>query len=193
MEIKWMLAYILLSILLVLGNAQKVKNLAEKALPALNKATTSKTIAAEKKAVRSTSKQAVSQKAAQKTTAAPEPQAPIPSTDPIICGKLHLSSTRMLGNDLKNNESEFALPSLQCTLRELPQNLKDNLTRYMTNGGKNETDLLEEICEAIKNNKNPEFMSNYKEDDKDMIHDTSTLCRIRRTTKSECEIPNLII
>uniref|UniRef100_V5H299 Putative salivary secreted peptide n=1 Tax=Ixodes ricinus TaxID=34613 RepID=V5H299_IXORI len=179
MEIKWMLAYILLSILLVLGNAQKVKNLAEKALPALNKATTSKTIAAEKKAVRSTSKQAVSQKAAQKTTAAPEPQAPIPSTDPIIC-------------DLKNNESEFALPSLQCTLRELPQNLKDNLTRYMTNGGKNETDLLEEICKAIKNNKNPEFMSNYKEDDKDMIHDTSTLCRIRHTTKSECEMPNLI-
>uniref|UniRef100_V5HSI9 Putative salivary secreted peptide n=1 Tax=Ixodes ricinus TaxID=34613 RepID=V5HSI9_IXORI len=135
MEIKWMLAYSLLSILLVLGNAQKVNNLAEKALPAPKKDTTSKAITAEKKTVGSKRQQAVPQKAAPKTTAAPEPPAPIPSTDPIIC-------------DLENNKSGFALPSLRCTLREVPENLKDKLNEYMKTEGKNESVLLKEICEA---------------------------------------------
>uniref|UniRef100_A0A147BVG0 Putative salivary secreted peptide n=1 Tax=Ixodes ricinus TaxID=34613 RepID=A0A147BVG0_IXORI len=179
MEIKWMLAYILLSILLVLGNAQKVNDPPEKT-PAPNKARTSKEIAADKNVAGSTSQQAVSQKAAPKTTAAPEPPAPIPSTDPMIC-------------DLKKNKSGLALPSLQCTLQELPENLKVSLKNYMTTANKNESDLLEEICKAIEEKKNPDFMSNYTNDDKDMIHDTSTLCRIRRTTKSECEMPSLII
>uniref|UniRef100_A0A6B0V087 Putative salivary secreted peptide n=1 Tax=Ixodes ricinus TaxID=34613 RepID=A0A6B0V087_IXORI len=180
MKIKWMLAYILLSSSLVFGNAAKVENSTNKAPETPKKPVSSNATPAEKKTTASTSTQAKQTKTSPKATAAPQPPAPLPSTDPIIC-------------DLEKNKSAFALPSLQCTLRELPQNLKDNLTRYMTNGGKNETDLLEEICEAIKNNKNPEFMSNYKEDDKDMIHDTSTLCRIRRTTKSECEMPSLII
>uniref|UniRef100_A0A0K8RHL4 Putative isac anti-complement n=1 Tax=Ixodes ricinus TaxID=34613 RepID=A0A0K8RHL4_IXORI len=179
MEIKWMLAYSLLSILLALGNAQKVNNLAEKALPATKKDTTSKTIAAEKKAVGSTSKQAVPKKAAQKTTAAPEPQAPIPSTDPIIC-------------DLKKTQSGLALPSLQCTLQELPENLKVSLKNYMTTAKKNDSDLLEEICNAKEKKQNPAFMSNYTNNDKDMIYDTSVLCRIRHTAKSECEISSLI-
>uniref|UniRef100_V5GN17 Putative salivary secreted peptide n=1 Tax=Ixodes ricinus TaxID=34613 RepID=V5GN17_IXORI len=179
MEIKWMQAYILLSILLVLGNAQKVNNSAKKALPAMKKDTTSKPIAAQKKAVGSKSQQAVPQKTAPKATAAPEPQAPIPSTDPIIC-------------ELENNKSPLALPSLQCTVRELSKNLKDNLNKYMQTKGKNESDLLKEICEAKEKEENPAFMSNYTKDDKDMIHDTSTLCRIRHTTISECEMPNLI-
>uniref|UniRef100_A0A0K8RLI4 Putative isac anti-complement n=1 Tax=Ixodes ricinus TaxID=34613 RepID=A0A0K8RLI4_IXORI len=119
MDIKWMLAYFSLSILLVLGNVQKVKSSAketpsEPTEPAISKAT-----AAEKKAV-VTKKAADNKKTTLKTTAAPQPPAPIPSTDTIIC-------------DLKNNQSEFALSSLQCTLRELPENLKGNLTNYIEN------------------------------------------------------------
>uniref|UniRef100_A0A0K8R8R5 Putative isac anti-complement n=1 Tax=Ixodes ricinus TaxID=34613 RepID=A0A0K8R8R5_IXORI len=179
MEIKWMLAYFLLSSLLVLGNAQEVNNLAEKAQPAPKKATTSKVTAAKDKAAASTSQQAVQQKATPKATPAPEPSAPIPSTDPIIC-------------DLKKNKSGLALPSLQCTLQELPENLKVSLKNYMTTAKKNESDLLEEICKAKEKKKNPDFMSNYTNNDKDMIYDTSVLCRIRHTAKSECEISSLV-
>uniref|UniRef100_A0A6B0V3Q8 Putative salivary secreted peptide n=1 Tax=Ixodes ricinus TaxID=34613 RepID=A0A6B0V3Q8_IXORI len=148
LEIKWMLAYFLLSSLLVLGNAQEVNNLAERAQAATNKATTPKATAAQEKTAASTSQQAVQQKATPKATAAPEPSAPTPSTDPIIC-------------DLKKNKSGLALPSLQCTLQELPENLKVSLKNYMTTAHKNESDLLEEICKAIEEKKNPDFMSNY--------------------------------
>ncbi|XP_040068905.1 uncharacterized protein LOC120841977 [Ixodes scapularis] len=169
MDIRWTLAYFSFSVLLVLGDARKSSEPATLKQPKVPKTPQSSKLTA-----------ANTKQAAQSKTPASTPTSPTaPSTDPQIC-------------DLKNNKSEFALPSLQCTLRELPQNVKGNLTNYMTTRGKNETHLLEEICDAIKKRKNPEFMSNYTENDKDMIHDTSTLCRIRHTTKSECEMPNLI-
>uniref|UniRef100_V5I4S9 Putative salivary secreted peptide n=1 Tax=Ixodes ricinus TaxID=34613 RepID=V5I4S9_IXORI len=179
MEIKWILAYFLLSSLLVFGNVQKVQKSTNKAPQAPKKPASSSATPAKKKTAASTSTQAIQKEAPPKTTAAPQPPAPIPSTDPIIC-------------DLEKNGSAFALPSLQCTLRELPENLTDNLNNYMKTKGKNVSHLLTEICESIKDNKDPEFMSKYTKGDKDMIHDTSTLCRIRHTTKSECEMPNLI-
>uniref|UniRef100_A0A0K8RA42 Putative isac anti-complement n=1 Tax=Ixodes ricinus TaxID=34613 RepID=A0A0K8RA42_IXORI len=174
MEIKWMLAYILLSRSLVFGNGTKVNTLSKKTPSAPKEPATSKATPAQKETTASTNTQAMQNKTAPKTTAASRP-----STDPIICG-------------LKNNNPDFALPSLQCTLRHLPQNLTNNWKNYMETRRKNESDLLKDICEAGKNGTNPDFMANYTENDKAMIHDTSTLCRIRHTTKSECEIPNLI-
>uniref|UniRef100_A0A0K8R9J4 Putative isac anti-complement n=1 Tax=Ixodes ricinus TaxID=34613 RepID=A0A0K8R9J4_IXORI len=179
MEIKWILAYFLLSSSLVFGNVQKVQKSTKKAPQAPNKSTSSSATPTKKGTAASTSTQKIQKEALPKTTAAPQPPAPIPSTDPIIC-------------ELEKNGSAFALPSLQCTLRELPENLTDNMNNYMTTGGKNVSHLLKEICEFMKVNKNPEFMSNYTKNDNDMITDTSKLCRIRHTTKSECEIPNLI-
>uniref|UniRef100_A0A147BGC3 Putative conserved secreted protein n=1 Tax=Ixodes ricinus TaxID=34613 RepID=A0A147BGC3_IXORI len=179
MEVKWMLAYFLLSSSLVFGIATKVETSTEKAPPNPTKPASSNVTPTQKETAASTSTQAKHKEATPKTTAAPQPSAPRPSTDPIICG-------------LKNNNSDFALPSLQCTLRHLPQNLTKNWNNYMEARGKNESDLLNDICEAGKNGTNPDFMANYTENDKAMIHDTSTLCRIRHTTKSECKIPNLI-
>uniref|UniRef100_V5H901 Putative salivary secreted peptide n=1 Tax=Ixodes ricinus TaxID=34613 RepID=V5H901_IXORI len=168
MEIKWMLAYILLSRSLVFGNATKGKTLTKKATSAAKEPAPSKATLAQKETTASTNTQAMQNKTAPKTTAASRP-----STDPIICG-------------LKNNNSDFALPSLQCTLRHLPQNLTDHWKTYMETRSKNESDLLTDICEAEKNGTNPDFMANYTENDKAMISDTSTLCRIRHTTKPEC-------
>uniref|UniRef100_A0A090X9L3 Putative salivary secreted peptide n=1 Tax=Ixodes ricinus TaxID=34613 RepID=A0A090X9L3_IXORI len=135
MKIKWMLAYILLSSSLVFGNAAKVENSTKKAPETAKKPVSSGARPAEKKTAASTSPQAKQTKTSPKATAAPQPPAPLPSTDPLIC-------------ELENNGSGFALPSLQCTLRELPENLTDNLNNYMATGGKNVSDLLEEICES---------------------------------------------
>ncbi|XP_040068889.1 uncharacterized protein LOC115317367 [Ixodes scapularis] len=179
MEIKWMLAYFLLSSSPVFGNAQKVKTSVEKASATPKQLASSTETSAQKKAAATTGMQAKQKEASPKSTPAPQPPAPRPSTDPIICG-------------LKKNKSNLALPSLQCTLQHLPQNLTDHWKTYMQSGSKNESDLLTDICEAANNDQNPDFMANYTENDKAMIHDTSTLCRIRHTTKSECEIPNLI-
>uniref|UniRef100_V5HA72 Putative salivary secreted peptide n=1 Tax=Ixodes ricinus TaxID=34613 RepID=V5HA72_IXORI len=168
MEIKWMLAYILLSSSLVFGNATKGETLTKKATSAPKEPAPSKATPAQKETTASTNTQATP-----KTTTAPKTTAASrPSTDPIICG-------------LKNNNSDFALPSLQCTLRHLPQNLTEDWNKYMEKSSKNESGLLNDICEAGKNGTNPDFMANYTENDKAMIHDTSTLCRIRHTTKSE--------
>uniref|UniRef100_A0A0K8R3E5 Putative isac anti-complement n=1 Tax=Ixodes ricinus TaxID=34613 RepID=A0A0K8R3E5_IXORI len=160
MEIKWMLAYILLSSSLVFGNATKGETFTKKATSAAKEPAPSKATPAQKETTASTNTQGMQNKTAPKTTAASRP-----STDPIICG-------------LKNNNSDFALPSLQCTLLHLPQNLTADWNKYMEKSSKNVSGLLNDICEA--------------ENDKAMVYDTSTLCRIRHTTKSECEIPNLI-
>uniref|UniRef100_V5H5E5 Putative salivary secreted peptide n=1 Tax=Ixodes ricinus TaxID=34613 RepID=V5H5E5_IXORI len=114
MEIKWMLAYILLSSSLVFGNATKVENLTKKAPETPKKPVSSNATPGEKKTAASTSTQAKQTKTSPKATAAPQPPAPLPSTDPIIC-------------DLENNKSGLALPSLLCTLRELPENLRVSL------------------------------------------------------------------
>uniref|UniRef100_V5GXS8 Putative salivary secreted peptide n=1 Tax=Ixodes ricinus TaxID=34613 RepID=V5GXS8_IXORI len=179
MEVKWMLAYFLLSSLPVFGNAKKAEASNTKAPPTPQKPASPNETPAQKKTTASTNTKEKQKEASPKTKEAPQPQAPRPSTDPIICG-------------LKDNKSDFALPSLHCTLLNLPQNLTDHWKNYMKNGRKNESDLLKDICEAEKKRKNPDFMANYTENDKAMIYDTSTLCRIRHTTKSECEIPNLI-
>uniref|UniRef100_A0A0K8R314 Putative isac anti-complement n=1 Tax=Ixodes ricinus TaxID=34613 RepID=A0A0K8R314_IXORI len=179
MEVRCMLAYFLLLSLPVFGNAKEVKTSNEKAPPTPKKPASSNETSAQKKTTASTSTQATQKEASPKTKAAPQPQAPRPSTDPIICG-------------LKDNQSDFALPSLECTLQHLPQNLTDHWKAYMQTGNKSESDLLTDICEAKEKGKNPDFMANYTENDKAMIHDTSTLCRIRHTAKSECEILNLI-
>uniref|UniRef100_V5H1F0 Putative salivary secreted peptide n=1 Tax=Ixodes ricinus TaxID=34613 RepID=V5H1F0_IXORI len=168
MEIMWRLAYFLLSISLVFGNSPKLEKSTKKPQKAQKEPATATATPAHKGRKASTSTQAIQNKTTPKTTAAPKP-----STDPIICG-------------LKNNNSDFALPSLQCTLLHLPQNLTDHWETYMETGSKNESDLLTDICEAEKNGTNPEFMANYTENDNAMISDTSTLCRIRHTTKSEC-------
>uniref|UniRef100_V5IC10 Putative salivary secreted peptide n=1 Tax=Ixodes ricinus TaxID=34613 RepID=V5IC10_IXORI len=174
MEIMWRLVYFLLSISLVFGDSPKLDNLTEKPLKAPKEPATATATPAQKGRKASTSTQAIQNKTSPKTTAAPKP-----STDPIICG-------------LKNNRSNAALPSLQCTLQHLPQNLTEDWKKYMDSKGKNESELLKEICKAGETNKDPDFMANYTENDKAMIYDTSTLCRIRHTTKSECEIQNLI-
>ncbi|CAN7991384.1 unnamed protein product [Ixodes pacificus] len=173
MEIKWMLAYFLLSSFLVFGNVQKVDNSTNNAPQTPQKPASSYTTPAQEKTAASTSTHAKRKEAPPKTTAAPQPSAPRPSTDPIIC-------------DLKNNKSDFALPSLHCTLQHLPQNLTHHWKTYMQTASKNVSDLLTDICEAKKNGTNPDFMANYTENDKAMIHDTSMLCRIRHTTKPEC-------
>uniref|UniRef100_A0A147BVP1 Putative conserved secreted protein n=1 Tax=Ixodes ricinus TaxID=34613 RepID=A0A147BVP1_IXORI len=173
MEVKWMLAYFLLSSSLVFGIATKVKTSTGKAPPNPKKPASSNGTPTQKETGASTSTQAKHKEASPNTTAAPQPSAPRPSTDPIICF-------------LKNNNSNFALPSLQCTLRHLPQNLTDHWKTYMKTTSKNESDLLTDICEAEKNGTNPDFMANYTENDKAMVSDTSMLCRIRHTTKSEC-------
>uniref|UniRef100_A0A147BVH2 Putative conserved secreted protein n=1 Tax=Ixodes ricinus TaxID=34613 RepID=A0A147BVH2_IXORI len=174
MEIMWRLAYFLLSISLVFGNSPKLEKSTKKPQKAPKEPATATATPAQKGRKASTSTQAIQNKTTPKTTAAPKP-----STDPIICG-------------LKDNQSDFALPSLECTLQHLPQNLTDHWKAYMQTENKNESDLLTDICEAKKKGKNPDFMANYTENDKAMIHDTSTLCRIRHTAKSECEILNLI-
>uniref|UniRef100_V5IF31 Putative salivary secreted peptide n=1 Tax=Ixodes ricinus TaxID=34613 RepID=V5IF31_IXORI len=152
---------------------QKVQKSTKKTPQNPKKPTSSNATPTKKETAASTSTQKIQKEAPPKTTAAPQPPAPRPSTDPIICG-------------LKNNNSDFALPSLQCTLRHLPQNLTDHWKTYMQTRNKNESDLLTDICEAKKKGKNPDFMANYTENDKAMVSDTSTLCRIRHTTKSEC-------
>uniref|UniRef100_V5GWX1 Putative salivary secreted peptide n=1 Tax=Ixodes ricinus TaxID=34613 RepID=V5GWX1_IXORI len=179
MEIKWMLAYFLISSSPVFGNARKVETSAGKAPATPKQLASSNEALAQMKAAATTSMQAKQKEASRKTAPPSQPPATRPSTDPIIC-------------DLENNKSGLALPSLQCTLRELPKNLADNMNKYMGNGAKNVSHLLKEICDSMKVNENPKFMSNYTKDDNDMIRDTSTLCRIRHTTKSECEIPKLI-
>ncbi|XP_029832854.2 uncharacterized protein LOC115317377 [Ixodes scapularis] len=179
MEIKWRLAYFLLSISLAFGDSPNVEKSTGKPLPAPKEPPGSKATPAQKNTGASTDTQAKQKEASPATTAAPQPSASRPSTDPIICG-------------LKDNKSDFALPSLHCTLLHLPQNLTEDWNKYMEKSSKNESDLLNDICEAGKKGTNPDFMVNYTENDKAMVHDTSTLCRIRHTTKSECEIPNLI-
>uniref|UniRef100_V5ICP3 Putative salivary secreted peptide n=1 Tax=Ixodes ricinus TaxID=34613 RepID=V5ICP3_IXORI len=159
MEIMWRLAYFLLSISLVFGNSPKLEKSTKKPQKAPKEPATATATPAQKGRKASTSTQAIQNKTTPKTTAAP-----LPSTDPIIC-------------DLEKNGSAFALPSLQCTLRELPENLTDNMNKYMETGKKNVSHLLEEICESMKVNKNPEFMANYTKNDNDMITDTSKLVR----------------
>uniref|UniRef100_A0A0K8RCF7 Putative isac anti-complement n=1 Tax=Ixodes ricinus TaxID=34613 RepID=A0A0K8RCF7_IXORI len=107
MEVKWMLAYFLLSSLPVFGTAQKLESLAEKAPATPKELASSNGTSAQKKAGAATSMQEKQKEASPKATPASQPSAPRPSADPIICG-------------LKNNESDFALPSLQCTLQHPP-------------------------------------------------------------------------
>uniref|UniRef100_V5HGK9 Putative salivary secreted peptide n=1 Tax=Ixodes ricinus TaxID=34613 RepID=V5HGK9_IXORI len=156
MEVKWMLAYFLLSSSLVFGIATKVETSSGKTPPNSKNPASSNGTPTQKETAASTSTQAKPKEASPKTTAAPQPSAPRPSTDPIICG------------------------------------LTEDWNKYMEKSSKNVSGLLNDICEAGKNGTNPDFMANYTENDKAMVYDTSTLCRIRHTTKSACEIPNLI-
>uniref|UniRef100_A0A0K8R355 Putative isac anti-complement n=1 Tax=Ixodes ricinus TaxID=34613 RepID=A0A0K8R355_IXORI len=162
MEIKWILAYFLFSVLLVLGDAQQSNG------PANPKRSTGPKKPASPKAAPTKVNQAV-----QKNTAASTPTTP--STDPEIC-------------ELKKNGSDFALPSLLCTLKNLPEEIAQKWKEHMTSHSKNESGLLQEICEAKENNEDPDFMKAYSPDDKGMVTDTSVLCRIRHTTPSECTV-----
>uniref|UniRef100_A0A0K8R9B3 Putative isac anti-complement n=1 Tax=Ixodes ricinus TaxID=34613 RepID=A0A0K8R9B3_IXORI len=165
MEIKWMLAYFLFSVLLVLGDAQKLSGQAN-----------SKPSQGPKKSASPNAAASKAKKAAPKNTAVSTPTPP--STDPEIC-------------DLKKNGSEFALPSLQCTLQHLPEEIAEQWKKHMKAGNKNESDLLTEICEAKERNEDPEFMKAFSADHKGMVNDTSVLCRIRHTTPSECKVLQL--
>uniref|UniRef100_A0A147BV86 Putative salivary secreted peptide n=1 Tax=Ixodes ricinus TaxID=34613 RepID=A0A147BV86_IXORI len=131
MEIKWMLGYSLLSVLLVLGDAQKSKGQANP------KPSQDPKKPASQKPAATAAKQAV-----QKNTAASTPTTP--STDPKIC-------------DLKDNGSEFALPSLQCTLQHLPEEIANKWKDHMKTKSTNESGLLTEICEAKKEKSRPGF------------------------------------
>ncbi|XP_029831674.2 uncharacterized protein LOC115316443 [Ixodes scapularis] len=166
MEIKWVLAYFLFSVLLVSGDAQTSNG------PANLKPSTGPKKQASPKAAVTKVKQAV-----QKNTVASTPTPP--STDPEIC-------------ELKKNGSDFALPSLQCTLKNLPEEIAKKWKDHMTSQSKDESGLLQEICEAKEKNEDPDFMKNYSPDDKGMVNDTSVLCRIRHTTPSECQVLQLV-
>ncbi|KAM7305127.1 uncharacterized protein ISCGN_015027 [Ixodes scapularis] len=91
--------------------------------------------------------------AVQKNTVTSTPTPP--STDPEIC-------------ELKKNGSDFALPSLQCTLKNLPKEIAKKWKDHMTLQSKDESGLLQEICEAKERNEDPDFMKAYSPDDKGM-------------------------
>uniref|UniRef100_A0A0K8R8N3 Putative isac anti-complement n=1 Tax=Ixodes ricinus TaxID=34613 RepID=A0A0K8R8N3_IXORI len=165
MDIRWILAYYLFSVLLVLGDGQRSSQPATPKQPKTPKDPASSKIAATK------TKQALQKNA----PSAPKPSQTVPSTDPEIC-------------DLVNNGSDFALPSLQCTLQHLPEKIADKWKAYMKTKNKNESDLLTEICDAKKKDEDPDFMKAFSDDEKGMVNDTSVLCRIRHTTPSECKV-----
>ncbi|XP_042148659.1 uncharacterized protein LOC121837181 [Ixodes scapularis] len=89
---------------------------------------------------------------------------------------------------LLKNGSEFALKSLQCTLQHLPEEIANQWKDHMNKKNKNESGLLTEICDAEKQDKDPDFMKTFSADEKGMVNDTSVLCRIRHTTPSECTV-----
>uniref|UniRef100_A0A6B0UXH3 Putative salivary secreted peptide n=1 Tax=Ixodes ricinus TaxID=34613 RepID=A0A6B0UXH3_IXORI len=162
MDIRRMLAYFLFSFLLVLTEAQKSSGPATpKAPKILKKATSLKTPGIQ-------AKQAVPNN----TPAAPPPAAP--STDPEICA-------------MESKKAGSGLPSLECTLKELPEDISTKWTK----SNKNSADILKEICDAGKNKQDPDFIKDLSDNEKAMVNDTSVLCRIRKTTPSECTLPLL--
>uniref|UniRef100_A0A6B0UX18 Putative salivary secreted peptide n=1 Tax=Ixodes ricinus TaxID=34613 RepID=A0A6B0UX18_IXORI len=162
MDIRRMLAYFLFSFLLVLTEAQKSSGPATPKAPKILKTASSlKTPGIE-------AKQAVPNN----TPAALPPAAP--STDPEICA-------------MESTQAGSGLPSFECTLKELPE---DILTQW-TKSNKNSADILKEICDAGKTKQDPDFFKALSDNEKAMVNDTSVLCRIRQTTPSECTLPLL--
>uniref|UniRef100_A0A6B0UY12 Putative salivary secreted peptide n=1 Tax=Ixodes ricinus TaxID=34613 RepID=A0A6B0UY12_IXORI len=166
MDIRRMLAYFLFSFLLVLTEAQKSSGPATpKAPKILKKATSLKTPGIQ-------AKQAVPNN----TPAALPPAAP--STDPEICA-------------MESKIAGSGLPSLECTLKELPEDILTKWNNPVTKSKKKSSDILKEICEAGTRNEDPDFIRTLSDNEKAMVNDTSVLCRIRQTTPSECTLPLL--
>uniref|UniRef100_A0A6B0UY80 Putative salivary secreted peptide n=1 Tax=Ixodes ricinus TaxID=34613 RepID=A0A6B0UY80_IXORI len=162
MDIRKILACFLFSVLLVLGGAQKSSEPATPKAPRNPKtATSSKTAGIQAKQVDPNN-----------TPAAPPPAAP--STDPEICA-------------MESKIAGSGLPSLECTLKELPEDISTKWTK----SNKNSADILKEICDAGKTKQDPDFIKALSDNEKAMVNDTSVLCRIRQTTPSECTLPLL--
>uniref|UniRef100_A0A0K8R969 Putative isac anti-complement n=1 Tax=Ixodes ricinus TaxID=34613 RepID=A0A0K8R969_IXORI len=166
MDIRRMLAYFLFSFLLVLTEAQKSSG------PATPKAPKNPKTASSSKTPGIQAKQADPNN----TPAAPPPAAP--STDPEICA-------------MESKKAGSGLPSLECTLKELPEDILTKWNDPVTKSKKKSSDILKEICDAGKRNEDPDFIQTLSDNEKAMVNDTSVLCRIRKTTPSECTLPLL--
>ncbi|CAN7991390.1 unnamed protein product [Ixodes pacificus] len=166
MNIRRMLAYFLFSVLLVFGDAQQSSGPATPKAPKNpKKATSSKTPGIQAK-----------QADPNNTPAAPPPAAS--STDPEICA-------------METNQIGSGLSSFECMLKELPKDILTQWNEYMTKNNKNSSDILKEICDAGINKEDPNFIKTLSDNEKAMVNDTSVLCRIRKTTPSECTLPLL--
>uniref|UniRef100_A0A6B0UXZ9 Putative salivary secreted peptide n=1 Tax=Ixodes ricinus TaxID=34613 RepID=A0A6B0UXZ9_IXORI len=166
MDIRKILACFLFSVLLVLGGAQKSSEPATPKAPRNPKtATSSKTAGIQAKQVDPNN-----------TPAAPPPAAP--STDPEICA-------------MESKIAGSGLPSFECTLKELPEDILTQWNDSVTKSNKDSSDILKEICDAGIRNEDPDFIRTLSDNDKAMVNDTSVLCRIRKTTPSECTLPLL--
>uniref|UniRef100_A0A0K8R960 Putative isac anti-complement n=1 Tax=Ixodes ricinus TaxID=34613 RepID=A0A0K8R960_IXORI len=166
MDIRRILAYFLFSVLLVLSDAEKSSG------PATPKAPKNPKTATSSKAAGIQAKQADPSN----TPAAPPPAAP--STDPEICA-------------METKQPGSGLPSLECTLKELPEDILTQWNDYMTKNKKSSADILKEICDAGTRQEDPDFIKNLSDNEKAMVNDTSVLCRIRKTTPPECTLPIL--